>query len=167
MTDETSLLPASVATPKIDAAALAYALARNTCGAKLPLTTVLTALNVDTNAPGLRNLLTSVTFKQRYATYVRELTESGESFKLKARVQAEELLATQWAIIQSPNTPANVRMDGIKSLVEWGGLKPEKKTEDKAATQISITIDLGGDKHETIDVTPEDVAAAVALTAPT
>lgn len=158
--DDAPSLPVSVATPALDTAALAYALARNACGAKLPLPSVLTALNIGLDSPGLRNLLTSVAFKQRYATYVRELTESGESFRLKARVQAEELLSTQWAIIQDKNTPANVRMDGIKSLVEWGELKPGKKGDEKPTTQISIRIDLGGDKSEVIDVTPEAVALA-------
>lgn len=145
---------ASVVTTKLDSNALAYALARNECGAKLSVGDVLLSLHIPHDTPGLRTLLSSGAFKQRYAAYVAELVASGESFRLKARVQAEELLSTQWDIIQDRNTPANVRMEGIKSLVEWGELKPGKKSEEKAGTNISITIDLGGDKHETIDVTP-------------
>lgn len=148
---------ASVITTVLDSNALAYAMARNECGAKLSIADVLLGMHIPPNTPGLRNLLSSGAFKQRYAAYVRELVESGESFKLKARVQAEELLRTQWDIIQDKNTPANVRMEGIKSLVEWGDLKPGKKVDEKAGTNISITIDLGGDKTETIDVTPSAV----------
>lgn len=144
----------SAATPTLDAAALAYAIARNDCGEKLPLKDVLDALGIALTTPGLKSLLRSDGFKTRLAGYVRELKESGESFKLKARVQAEELLRTQWEIITSKDTPASVRMDGIKSLVEWADLKPRKDTGQVQPPAISIHIDLGNDRTEVIDVTP-------------
>lgn len=146
----------SVITTKLDSNAIAYALARNECGAKLPLADVLETIGIPKSTPGLRNMLGSDAFKVRYAAFVRELTESGESFRMKARIQAEELLAVQWDIVQNANTPANVRMDGIKSLVEWADLKPKKAAEGASnAPQISIHIDLGGDKPEAIDITPK------------
>lgn len=145
--------PVSIITTKLDSSAIAYALARNECGAKLTLAEVLESIGVPTDTPGLRNMLGSAAFKTRFAEYVRELTESGESFRMKARIQAEELLAVQWGIIQNPNTPANVRMEGIKSLVDWADLKPKKTEDGKTAPAVQIYIDLGG-KAEVIDVTP-------------
>lgn len=153
--------PVSVITAKLDQSTIAYALARNECGAKQPLGDVLDAIGVPRDTPGLRNLLTSPAFKARFAEYVRELTESGESFRMKARIQAEELLAVQWDIIHDKAAPANVRMDGIKSLVEWADLRPKKKEDGPAPPAVQIYIDLGGAKPEVIDVTP-----APALDAP-
>jgi hypothetical protein len=148
----------SVATPRIDANSLAYALARNACGEKLALKDALAALGVELDAP-VERLMRSDGFKRKYSDYVRELVDSGESFKLKARVQAEELLATQWEIIHDRNAPHSVRMEGIKNVVEWADLKPKKT--DSGASQppaITINIDLGGEKREVIDVTPQPEA---------
>ena len=144
-----------------DANTIAFAQARNECGEKLPITDVLAALGVDPAAPGVRALLTSQLFKAAYAGYVRELKESGESFKLKARVQAEELLRTQWSIIHDRDAPASVRMKGIENVVEWADLKPKKTPDAPAPAAISITIDLGNATPTVIDVTPAPEPAAL------
>lgn len=147
--------PASVTTPGLDGAAIAYALARNECGERLPLRDVFMALGVDFASPGLKALMKSEGFRNRLAAYMKELRDTGESFKLKARVQAEELLAVQWSIVQDPETPASVRMQGIQNVVEWADLKPRKSVESPGAPpSISIHIDLGGEAPEIIDVTP-------------
>lgn len=168
MSDELPILPASaIDRPriKVDASAIAYALARNECGEKLHISNALVALGLDPTDPSLRVLLMSEAFKKRYAGFVAELKANGESFKLKARVQAEELLKTQWEIIQDKAAPHAVRMKGIENVVEWADLKPRKAVENTAPTQISITIDLGGERPEVIDVTPEK-ADAVSLQSP-
>lgn len=146
----------SVTTPTLDANSLAYALARNECGERLSLRDALKEMGLDPTQEALQNLMRSEMFKSRYVGYVRELKETGESFKLKARVQAEELLKTQWAIIHDKDAPASVRMEGIKNVVEWADLKPKKNDGEKAQPPaITINIDLGGEKREVIDVTPE------------
>lgn len=154
----------SATTPALDANALAYALARNACGEKLPAKDVLLALGIDPQTtPTLKATLTSDSFKIKYEAFVRELKDSGESFKLKARVQAEELLAVQWEIIQNSATPASVRMKGIENTVEWADLKPKKAVETAPQQAITINIDLGGEKPEVIDITPLEPAPTKAL----
>lgn len=140
----------------VSANAIAYALAKNECGEKLKLRDALIALGLEPADQKVKRLLSSDAFKLRYASYVRELKESGESFKLKARVQAEEMLKTSWEIINDKAAPHSVRMDGIKNMVEWADLNPKKKDSDRngAPPSITINIDLGGDRPEVIDVTP-------------
>lgn len=133
---------------------IAYALAKNAVAEKRPLADVLAALGLDTADVGLQNLLRSAEFKRRYSKLVDELKESGESFKLKARVQAEELLATQWQIIHDKSAPHAVRMKGIENVVEWADLKPKKTPDAPPPAQISINIDLGG-------ATPEKLVATI------
>jgi len=52
---------------------------------------------------------------------VEMLKEEGMSFKVKAKLQAEEILKTSWRLIHDPTTPPNVRADLIKSTVRWAG----------------------------------------------
>lgn len=163
--DDAPLLPVSVATPKVDTNALAYAMARNASGAKLPLGDVLLSFNIALDTPGLRNLLTSAAFKQRYAAYVREMVESGESFKLKARVQAEDLLTHSYEIATDPETPASVRADLIKWTAAVAGLGPPKEQQkgEGASQSAGFTLNISfggqpalaaGSARPAIDVTP-------------
>lgn len=133
---------------------IAYALAKNAVAEKKPLADVLQSLGLNTSDVGLQNLLRSAEFKRRYSKLVDELKETGESFKLKARIQAEELLATQWTIIHDKSAPHAVRMKGIENVVEWADLKPKKTPEAPPPQAIQINIDLGGS-------TPEKTVAVV------
>lgn len=47
------------------------------------------------------------------------VAEEGMSFKIKAKLQAEELLKTSWRTIHDPTTPPNVRADLIKATMRW------------------------------------------------
>lgn len=168
MDNRLSVTSASI---NLDANAVAFALARNECGEKLPLADVLQALGLDTKSVAVRNLLTSEMFKAQCASYVRELKETGESFRLKARVQAEELLRTHWALIHDTEAPHTVRMKGIENVVEWADLKPKKVTEQAAPPAISIHIDLsagnpGNTQAHVIDITPEDTKNAAIVQRP-
>ena len=60
-------------------------------------------------------------FILQLAAIQKELDKEGVSFRLKARLQAEELLATSWALIHSPATPATVKAGLIKDTVRWAG----------------------------------------------
>lgn len=144
------------ATQGVDTNTIAYALARNECGEKLPLGDALLAIGVDPAQPGVRQVLTSVNFKTKYAEFVKELKDSGESFKLKARVMAEELLKQKWELVHDVLTPPSVKSAAINDVVEWADLNPKKKnlTDVPPPPSITIQIDLGGDRAETIDVTP-------------
>ena len=49
------------------------------------------------------------------------LHKDGMSFKIKAKLQAEELLKTTWAIIHARETSPQVKADLIKATVRWAG----------------------------------------------
>ena len=66
------------------------------------------------------------TFVKAYEIAVEELQKDGASFKLKSRLQAEEMLKTSWALVHNPATPAAVRADLIKATVRWANLEPGK-----------------------------------------
>lgn len=76
--------------------------------------------------------------------------QEGMSFKLKASLQAEELLTTTWKMIHAPqdDVPPNVKADLIKSTVRWAGLdnKPGENANGGGGMQaLAIQINLGSD----------------------
>lgn len=58
-----------------------------------------------------------------------ELKKEGMSFRMKARLQADELLKKSWQMIHEPfdRVPANVKADLIKFTVRAAGLEPDSK----------------------------------------
>ncbi len=64
----------------------------------------------------------SPAFKAKVAQLRKEISENGLSFRVKARVMAEELLQDVWAIARNPNVPANIRLQAQTRIVEWSGL---------------------------------------------
>lgn len=50
---------------------------------------------------------------------VKVVAEEGMSFKIKAKLQAEEMLKTSWRMVHDPSTPPAVRSDLIKSTMRW------------------------------------------------
>ena len=79
--------------------------------------------------------------------YVDELKKEGVSFKMKARLQAEELLKTSWNMIHGPDdvVPANVKADLIKFTIRAAGLDGSKDQANAGAnvgTALQINISL-------------------------
>jgi len=77
-----------------------------------------------------------------------EIRDKGLSFKMKAKAQAEELLATSWQLIHSVDVSPAVKADLIKSTVKWAGY--EQKELGMGAGDgggVRITINLGGQEH--------------------
>lgn len=76
----------------------------------------------------------------------RALQQEGMSFKLKAQLQAEELLKTSWKLIHdtSGDVPPTVKADLIKSTWRMSGLDESKNkantAEITAALQININL---------------------------
>ena len=83
-------------------------------------------------------------FVQAYAGAQEMLRKDGMSFRIKARMQAEELLKTSWAMIQSTSTPTAVRADLIKSTVRWAGYEPKGDGPGALGNAFQININLGG-----------------------
>ena len=74
---------------------------------------------------------------------MEQLKNEGMRFKAKARLQAEALLQTSWTLIHDPETPAAVKLDGIKSTVRWAGLEPRGKEDGAGGNALNIQINLG------------------------
>jgi len=79
-------------------------------------------------------------FKRDLADARTMLRSEGMSFRAKARLQSEELLATSWQMIHDPKTPASVRADLLKFTVRAAGL--EAKAEDKGETTTPLQINI-------------------------
>lgn len=73
---------------------------------------------------------------------VETLKTDGMRFKAKAKLQAEALLQTTWTLIHDPETPAAVKLDGIKSTVRWAGLEPKGGAEGGGGNNLQINIQL-------------------------
>jgi hypothetical protein len=78
------------------------------------------------------------------AVAVEMVKKEGMSFKLKARLQAEELLKTSWRLIHDKDTAPAVKADLIKSTARWAGYDvKESATANSTGNQLNIQINLG------------------------
>ena len=92
------------------------------------------------------NLRADPVFQRDLAAAVELVKKDGMSFKLKAKLQAEELLKTSWKMIHSNNddVPASVRADLLKFTVRAAGLaEPADKGQNSLANTLQIQINLG------------------------
>lgn len=87
-------------------------------------------------------LLANAAFVKAYRDAVELVKLEGMSFKLKARMQAEELLKTSYMMVKNGNTSDAVRADLIKSTVRWAGWDA-KAAEAGAGSSFAIQINLG------------------------
>ena len=73
------------------------------------------------------------------------LKKDGMSFRMKARLQSEELLKKSWQMIHEPfdKVPANVKADLIKFTVRSAGLEPDSKSSGQNGNNLQININLG------------------------
>lgn len=81
-------------------------------------------------------------FVKQYQEAVEALKVDGMSFKVKARMQAEDYLTTSYAMIKSPSTSDAVRADLIKNTVRWAGYDA-KAVDAGAGSSFNIQINLG------------------------
>lgn len=76
----------------------------------------------------------------------KELQKEGMSFKMKARLQSEELLKTSWRLIHASNddVPPSVKADLIKFTIRAAGYEADAKNGAGAsANNLQININLG------------------------
>lgn len=92
----------------------------------------------------LEHLLTVEAFRVDLRKAQDMVRREGMSFRLKARLQAEELLRTSWKLIHDTNMPPAVRADLLKFTVRAAGLDGSKDqgAADKAPP-LNIQINLG------------------------
>lgn len=80
-------------------------------------------------------------FVSELAGYCEMVRKEGVSFKMKARLQAEELLKTSWRIIHDKTAGAQVRADLIKATMKWAGYDNTEKAGGAAlGLQINIVM---------------------------
>jgi len=80
------------------------------------------------------------------------LKEEGMSFRIKAKLQAEELLKTSWRMIHNPATPPSVAADLIKSTARWAQYDTPAAVQTQPGSGFSISINFNGEKPmKTID----------------
>jgi hypothetical protein len=77
------------------------------------------------------------------------LKEEGMSFRVKAKLQAEELLHTSWRMIHDVNAPPAVRADLIKATMRWAqyDVPPSQQTLTPGSG-FSININFSGNGKE-------------------
>lgn len=77
------------------------------------------------------------------AAAVEMVRKEGMSFKLKAALQAEELLKTSWRLIHAPidEVPSSVKADLIKATARWAGYDA-KDNAVAAGNSLNIQINL-------------------------
>lgn len=81
-------------------------------------------------------------FIKQYQEAIEALKVEGMSFKIKARMQAEDYLTTAFAMIKSPGTSDAVRADLIKSTVRWAGYEAKAVDAGAAGGGFNIMINL-------------------------
>lgn len=79
------------------------------------------------------------------AAAVQMVKKEGMSFKLKARLQAEELLKTSWRLIHSPTdeVPSSVKADLLKATMRWAGYDAKEQVAGGGGNALNIQINLG------------------------
>lgn len=76
---------------------------------------------------------------------VEMVKKEGMGFKMKARLQAEELLKTSWKLIHSGvETPPSVKADLLKATMRWAGYDSKETMAGGGQTALNIQINLGG-----------------------
>lgn len=86
-------------------------------------------------------------FARTVKEYREEIKVSGVGFKLKAKIQAEDLLTHSYQIATDPDVPASVRADLIKWTAKVAGYEPKDSTgkEGGGGTfALNITFAQGG-----------------------
>ncbi len=83
-------------------------------------------------------------FQHDLAQAVEMVKKDGMSFKLKAQMQAEELLKTSWRMIHDKeDTPPSVRADLLKFTVRAAGYAEPAEKAGSNSNTLQIQINLG------------------------
>ncbi|NBR09721.1 MAG: hypothetical protein EBT98_08775, partial [Opitutaceae bacterium] len=130
MTDSTRTPVGFPPTHPLEWEKIAFDVARNQVGPRLPVEQLIYDLGLTPFE--FESLCEDQLFRRRVREFAKELTENGSSFVLKAQVQAEELLRTQFRIAKSPDTPPSVAIAAIANTVRWAGL--DKRPGDAPTT---------------------------------
>lgn len=81
-------------------------------------------------------------FLQTIREYKDELTSKGVTFRLKAKIQAEDLLTHSYVLATDPEVPAAVRADLIKWTAKMAALEPGEKDKGGGAAGAGFTLNI-------------------------
>lgn len=81
-------------------------------------------------------------FREDLSKAIQTVKVEGMSFRLKARLQAEEMLKTSWRLIHDPATAAAVKADLIKSTMRWAGYDNKESAISGGGVGFAIQINL-------------------------
>lgn len=90
----------------------------------------------------LHSLVFTPAFMKEVDKHRQEILDNGVSFRLKAKIQAEEYLQEIDNLINDADTSPAVRLDAIKSVVKWSGYEPTTQNQSQAsggATRLIIS----------------------------
>lgn len=82
-------------------------------------------------------------FVKAWQEAVEMLKVEGMTFKVKARMQAEDYLGTAFAMVKNPNISDSVRADLIKNTVRWAGYDKKADEATGVGNGFNIMINLG------------------------
>jgi hypothetical protein len=89
-------------------------------------------------------LMTSPAFISAYKDAQALVKEEGMAFKLKAKMQAEEMLKVSWSLVHDKEVPPSVRADLLKWTSRVAGFEPKNVEQGGPAQQpLNIQINLG------------------------
>ncbi len=86
------------------------------------------------------------TFLAEVTSAIDLVKQEGMSFRLKARLQSEALLETQWRLIHGPNSevPAAVKQRGIETMFRVAGFDNKEAAGAGTGNQLAIQINFSG-----------------------
>ena len=77
-------------------------------------------------------------FRRQVDEFYEEIIEQGLSFRTKAKLQAEDMLAISHRMVVNPDTPAAVRADLIKWTAKMADLEPKQQLKAAAGEQFDL-----------------------------
>lgn len=112
-------------------------------------------------------LVQNKTFQWAVTQLREDIRLNGLGFKVKAKMQAEQMLETSWNLVHHPEVSPAVKADLIKATVRWAGYEPKDSgngtgVSAAAGVQVTINIPKYGESSKgdaVIDVTPRKLAS--------
>jgi hypothetical protein len=87
-------------------------------------------------------------FQAAYKAYVDDVKEHGITFRAKARIQAEDLLAHSYEIATDTQAPYAVRADMIKWTAKVADYEPKPNVADAPSNGFALQIVFSGDSKK-------------------
>jgi hypothetical protein len=107
-----------------------------------PVETIYTSYGLSKD--DFADLMTSPAFISAYKDAQALVKEEGMAFKLKAKMQAEEMLKVSWSLVHDKEVPPSVRADLLKWTSRVAGFEPKNVEQGGPAQQpLNIQINLG------------------------